>query len=74
PIASPATAETEGLLTELGAQVQMQGGFISDHEELRVRAEEGRSDIYIDIETSVSLGVMGRSAGCTESSFVACHQ
>ncbi|GJR22789.1 hypothetical protein Tco_0971316 [Tanacetum coccineum] len=29
--ATPATAETEGFLTELGAQVEMQGGLISDH-------------------------------------------
>ncbi|GKE05549.1 hypothetical protein Tco_1397567 [Tanacetum coccineum] len=31
PVATPATAETEGFLTELGAQVEMQGGLISDH-------------------------------------------
>ncbi|GJW62419.1 hypothetical protein Tco_0111754 [Tanacetum coccineum] len=31
PIATPATAETEGFLTELGAQVEMQGGLIRDH-------------------------------------------
>ncbi|GJV39189.1 hypothetical protein Tco_1417629 [Tanacetum coccineum] len=31
PVASPATAETEGFLTELGAQVDMQGGLIRDH-------------------------------------------
>ncbi|GJZ25057.1 hypothetical protein Tco_0562516 [Tanacetum coccineum] len=31
PIASPATAETEGFLTELGARVKMQGGLIRDH-------------------------------------------
>ncbi|GKB14677.1 hypothetical protein Tco_0848600 [Tanacetum coccineum] len=37
PIASPATAKTKGFLTELGAQVQMQGGLISDH---AVRLEE----------------------------------
>ncbi|GJY40142.1 hypothetical protein Tco_0427412, partial [Tanacetum coccineum] len=31
PVALPATAETEGLLTELGAQVHMQGGLFHDH-------------------------------------------
>ncbi|GKD01028.1 hypothetical protein Tco_1171302, partial [Tanacetum coccineum] len=31
PIASPATAEIEGFLTELGARVKMQGGLIRDH-------------------------------------------
>ncbi|GKD45346.1 hypothetical protein Tco_1269991 [Tanacetum coccineum] len=31
PVASPATDETEGFLTELGAQVEMQGGLIRDH-------------------------------------------
>ncbi|GJV52092.1 hypothetical protein Tco_1447833 [Tanacetum coccineum] len=31
PVATPATAETEGFLTELGAQVEMQGGLIRYH-------------------------------------------
>ncbi|GJW47549.1 hypothetical protein Tco_0079195 [Tanacetum coccineum] len=31
PVATPATAETEGFLTELGAQVEMQRGLIRDH-------------------------------------------
>ncbi|GKF99159.1 hypothetical protein Tco_0297942 [Tanacetum coccineum] len=31
PVASPATAETDGFLTELRAQVEMQGGLIRDH-------------------------------------------
>ncbi|GJW66821.1 hypothetical protein Tco_0121245 [Tanacetum coccineum] len=31
PVASPATAETEGFLTELGARVEMQEGFVRDH-------------------------------------------
>ncbi|GJX42684.1 hypothetical protein Tco_0257674 [Tanacetum coccineum] len=42
PIATPPTAETEGFLTELGAQVEMQGGLIHDHalaEERRARLE-----------------------------------
>ncbi|GKC77249.1 hypothetical protein Tco_1128023, partial [Tanacetum coccineum] len=37
PVATPATAEIEGFLTELGAQVKMQGGLICDH---AVRLEE----------------------------------
>ncbi|GJY55672.1 hypothetical protein Tco_0454787 [Tanacetum coccineum] len=31
PVASPAMAKAEGFLTELGAQVKMQGGLIHDH-------------------------------------------
>ncbi|GKE19369.1 hypothetical protein Tco_1426946, partial [Tanacetum coccineum] len=31
PIATPATAETEGFLTELGAQVKMQEGLFRYH-------------------------------------------
>ncbi|GJT18712.1 hypothetical protein Tco_0877418 [Tanacetum coccineum] len=37
PVATPAAVETEGFLTELGDQVEMQGGFIRDH---AVRLEE----------------------------------
>ncbi|GJZ51543.1 hypothetical protein Tco_0606058 [Tanacetum coccineum] len=37
PVATPAAVETEGFLTELGAQVEMQGGLIRDH---AVRLEE----------------------------------
>ncbi|GKB73012.1 hypothetical protein Tco_0934424, partial [Tanacetum coccineum] len=37
PIATPTTVETEGFLTELGAQVEIQGGLICDH---AVRLEE----------------------------------
>ncbi|GJZ45112.1 hypothetical protein Tco_0592708 [Tanacetum coccineum] len=72
PVATPATAETEGFLTELGAQVEMQGGLICNHAvrlgELspalfeRVRAGEGRSDIWSDMETSVGPRVIGRRA------------
>ncbi|GJS95722.1 hypothetical protein Tco_0802690 [Tanacetum coccineum] len=44
PVATLATVETEGFLTELGAQVEMQGGLIRDHtlqlaEERRARLE-----------------------------------
>ncbi|GKE29715.1 hypothetical protein Tco_1445099, partial [Tanacetum coccineum] len=58
PVATPATTKTEGFLTELGAQ------------ESRVRVGESRSDIWGDMETSVSPGVMGRSVECTEGSFM----
>ncbi|GJT26740.1 hypothetical protein Tco_0907015 [Tanacetum coccineum] len=37
PVATPAIAKTEGFLTELGAQVEMQGGLIRDH---AIRLEE----------------------------------
>ncbi|GKD33777.1 hypothetical protein Tco_1249286, partial [Tanacetum coccineum] len=37
PVATPTTVEAEGFLTELGAQVKMQGGLIHDH---AVRLEE----------------------------------
>ncbi|GKA56309.1 hypothetical protein Tco_0755381 [Tanacetum coccineum] len=37
PVAIPAAVETKGFLTELGAQVKMQGGLIRDHS---VRLEE----------------------------------
>ncbi|GKB98440.1 hypothetical protein Tco_0984577 [Tanacetum coccineum] len=37
PVTTPATAETEGFLTELGAQVKTHGGLIRNH---TVRLEE----------------------------------
>ncbi|GJT79205.1 hypothetical protein Tco_1053547 [Tanacetum coccineum] len=37
PVATPAIAETKGFFTELGAQVEMQGGLIRDH---AIRLEE----------------------------------
>ncbi|GJZ71812.1 hypothetical protein Tco_0635663 [Tanacetum coccineum] len=52
PVAIPTTIEAEGFLTELGAQVEMQGGLICDHAEFGVRAREGRSDIRSDMEAS----------------------
>ncbi|GJT23049.1 hypothetical protein Tco_0892986 [Tanacetum coccineum] len=42
-VASPAMAETEGFLTELGAQVEMQGGLIHDH---TVRLGELSPDLF----------------------------
>ncbi|GJS92947.1 hypothetical protein Tco_0799915 [Tanacetum coccineum] len=45
-VASPTTGEAEGFLTELGAQVEMQGGLIYDHtmenQELRLQIAEER--------------------------------
>ncbi|GJZ76231.1 hypothetical protein Tco_0640696 [Tanacetum coccineum] len=43
PVATPATVETEGFLTKLGAQVKMQGGLIRDH---AVRLEELSSALF----------------------------
>ncbi|GJU19848.1 hypothetical protein Tco_1153190 [Tanacetum coccineum] len=63
--ATPATTETEGFLTNLGAQVEMQGGLIRDH---AIRLEELSPALF----ESVSPGVVGKSDGCTESSSVAC--
>ncbi|GJT79584.1 hypothetical protein Tco_1053926 [Tanacetum coccineum] len=42
-VATPATAETKGFLTELGAQVEMQGGLIRDHP---VRLEDLSSALF----------------------------
>ncbi|GKD45861.1 hypothetical protein Tco_1270506, partial [Tanacetum coccineum] len=51
PVATPATAETEGFLTELGAQVEMQGGLSSQlRRELDLRlqlAEERRTRLEL---------------------------
>nr|GEX36395.1 hypothetical protein [Tanacetum cinerariifolium] len=45
PEASPAMAETKGFLTELGAQVEMQGGLIRDHMRYRFRSLEHEHDM-----------------------------
>ncbi|GJR24373.1 hypothetical protein Tco_0972900 [Tanacetum coccineum] len=46
PVATPPTTETKGFLTELGAQVEMQGGLICDHagenRDLRLQLAEER--------------------------------
>nr|GEY90259.1 hypothetical protein [Tanacetum cinerariifolium] len=42
-LASPATDDTEGFLTELGAKVEMQGGLIRDH---MVRLRELSPDLF----------------------------
>nr|GEV84354.1 hypothetical protein [Tanacetum cinerariifolium] len=60
---TPATAETEGFFTELGAQVQMQGGLIRDH---TVRLGElspamfERSLEHEQKRTTVRLGALWR--------------
>ncbi|GJU34070.1 hypothetical protein Tco_1182424 [Tanacetum coccineum] len=63
PVATPTTAESEGFLTELGAQVEMHGGFISDH---AVRLEElspalfKRSLEYDQERVAVTFGAIWR--------------
>ncbi|GKB85732.1 hypothetical protein Tco_0958004 [Tanacetum coccineum] len=52
PIAIPTTIKDEGFLTELGAQVEMQGGLIHDHV-FGLRAGEGRSEIQSDMEANL---------------------
>ncbi|GKD01129.1 hypothetical protein Tco_1171403 [Tanacetum coccineum] len=56
PVATPATVETEGFLTDLGAQVEMQEGLIYDH---ALRLEELSPSLFERYD-SVSPGVMGR--------------
>ncbi|GKF02127.1 hypothetical protein Tco_0029050, partial [Tanacetum coccineum] len=53
-VATPATAETEGFLTELGAQVEMQGGLIRDHvrlEELSLALFERYDRVIVELFT-----------------------
>ncbi|GKD22393.1 hypothetical protein Tco_1224096, partial [Tanacetum coccineum] len=63
PVATPAIAKTEGFLTKLGAQVQMQGGLIRDH---AVRLEElspalfERSLEYEQERVAVTFGAIWR--------------
>ncbi|GJR12015.1 hypothetical protein Tco_0794667 [Tanacetum coccineum] len=63
PVATPAAVETEGFLTELGAQVEMQGGLIRDH---AVRLEElppalfERSLEYEQERVAVTFGAIWR--------------
>ncbi|GJY71972.1 hypothetical protein Tco_0475675 [Tanacetum coccineum] len=48
PVASPATAKTEGFFNELGAQIEMQEGLIHDHTELRLQIiEERHARLYL---------------------------
>ncbi|GKC26224.1 hypothetical protein Tco_1033518 [Tanacetum coccineum] len=70
PVATPATAETEGFLTELGAQVEMQGGLIRDH---AVRLEElspalfERSLEHEQERVAVTFGALWRPVLALES-------
>ncbi|GJZ71308.1 hypothetical protein Tco_0635159 [Tanacetum coccineum] len=54
-IATPATVETEGFLTELGAQVEMQRGLIRDYARYRFRSFE-----YEHERVSVTFGAIWR--------------
>ncbi|GJX85151.1 hypothetical protein Tco_0335925 [Tanacetum coccineum] len=80
-VALHATAETEGFLTELGAQVEMRGGLIHDH---TVRLRELSPALFERYDWDIgelftrSKAVRDeifsqRSDGCTESSSLACH-
>ncbi|GKB95749.1 hypothetical protein Tco_0981886, partial [Tanacetum coccineum] len=63
PVATPAIAKTEGFLTKLGAQVEIQGGLIRDH---AVRLEElspalfKRSLEYEQERVAVTFGAIWR--------------
>ncbi|GKC75294.1 hypothetical protein Tco_1126068, partial [Tanacetum coccineum] len=67
---TPATAKTEGFLTELGAQVEMQGGLIRDH---AVRLEElspalfERSLKYKQERVAMTFGAIWRPVLALES-------
>ncbi|GKE17748.1 hypothetical protein Tco_1425325 [Tanacetum coccineum] len=69
-VATPATTKTEGFLTELGAQVEMQGGLIRDH---AVRLEElspalfERSLEYEQERVAVTFGAIWRPVLALES-------
>ncbi|GKA04843.1 hypothetical protein Tco_0683963 [Tanacetum coccineum] len=62
PVATPAAVETKGFLTELGAQVEMQGGLIRDHV---VRLEELSPALFERYDRDIGelftrLGRLGR--------------
>ncbi|GKD42915.1 hypothetical protein Tco_1267560 [Tanacetum coccineum] len=61
PVATPATVETEGFLTELGAQVEMQEGLIRDHagenQEFQLHLAEER---HARLELAEIVDNMGR--------------
>ncbi|GKE02153.1 hypothetical protein Tco_1390136, partial [Tanacetum coccineum] len=66
---TPATAETEGFLTELGDQVEMHGGLIRDH---AVRLEELSPDLFESLEheqerVAVTFGEIWRPVLALES-------
>ncbi|GKE00814.1 hypothetical protein Tco_1388797, partial [Tanacetum coccineum] len=62
PVATPATAKPEGFLTELGAQVEMQGGLIHDH---AVRLEELSPALFERYDRDIRE-LFTRSDGCIE--------
>ncbi|GJZ35768.1 hypothetical protein Tco_0581585 [Tanacetum coccineum] len=73
PVALPATAETEGFLTKLGAQVQMQRGLIHDHavgavrEEIFFKRYRFRSIEYEQEWVTVTFGAIWRQVLALES-------
>ncbi|GJT82150.1 hypothetical protein Tco_1056492 [Tanacetum coccineum] len=66
-VATPATVETEGFLTEMGAQVEMQGGLIRDH---AVRLEELSLALSLEYQqerVAVTFGAIWRLVLALES-------
>ncbi|GKE78468.1 hypothetical protein Tco_1544588 [Tanacetum coccineum] len=61
-VASPATAETDGFLTELGARVEMQGGLIHDHTRYRFKSLEHEQE-----RVTVTFGALWRLVLALES-------
>ncbi|GJZ31806.1 hypothetical protein Tco_0576853 [Tanacetum coccineum] len=69
PIATPATAETEGFRTKLGAQVEMQGGLIRDH---AIRLEELSPAMFERYDRDIGeLFTRSGAAGQTDAQRVA---
>ncbi|GJV48061.1 hypothetical protein Tco_1438273 [Tanacetum coccineum] len=62
PIASPATIKAEGFLTELEAQVEMQGGLIYDHTRYQLRSLEHEQE-----RVAVTFGAIWRPVLALES-------
>ncbi|GKF51627.1 hypothetical protein Tco_0148094 [Tanacetum coccineum] len=61
-VATPTIAETEGFLTKLGAQVEMQGGLIRNHARYRFRSLE-----YEQERVAVTFGAIWRPVLALES-------
>ncbi|GKD87995.1 hypothetical protein Tco_1359149 [Tanacetum coccineum] len=61
-VATPTIAETKGFLTDLGAQVEMQGGLIRDHARYRFRSLE-----YEQERVTVTFGAIWRPVLALES-------
>ncbi|GJR62730.1 hypothetical protein Tco_1504892 [Tanacetum coccineum] len=62
PVVMQATAKTKGFLTELGAQVEMQGGLIHDHARYQFRSLE-----YEQERVAVTFGAIWRPVLALES-------